>query len=119
MTPTELIAAAERIKRIRAGVEKSQDIYSVPVRSNPTRMESIEAGNKVKRLMLDDERALIGYAIESLATVRADDDEPVSLTREEVELATDMKWAWDLYQRGAMGRMIGRLLEVIGCELHA
>lgn len=75
MTPSELRAAAERIKRIRAGAEKSQDIYGVLVRRDPTRMESIEAGNKVKRRMLDDERALVDYAIESLATVRADDGE--------------------------------------------
>jgi hypothetical protein len=55
---TDVQLAANRIKRIREGVEKSQDIYGIKV--DTSSLQGIrEAGNKVKRLMLDDERLII------------------------------------------------------------
>jgi len=73
MDNSELRAAADRIRRINAGVEKSQDIYGVNV--GESRKEISEAARIVKRRMIDDERMLVDFA---LATVHADDDEPVT-----------------------------------------
>lgn len=75
MNATELRAAANRIRRIRACVEKSQDIYGITISPGRPPNELHEAASKVKRLMLDDERALVDYAI---STIHADDDEPVT-----------------------------------------
>lgn len=66
--------AAGRIRRIKACVEKSQDIYGVIV--DPDCRQSIhEAARIVKRRMLDDERTIIDAY---LAEHPDDDGEPVT-----------------------------------------
>ena len=72
MSPSELRAAAERIRRIRACVEKSQDIYGVVAASLTGGVH--EAARIIKRRMLDDQRALVDAALEQLFP--ADDGEP-------------------------------------------
>lgn len=80
MTPTpnpspEVMAAAERTSRLRAGKEKSQDIYGIQVVDTPLGIS--EACRTVKRLMLNDERTLIDYAL-SLLAARSDDSLPIT-----------------------------------------
>lgn len=81
-TNAELRAAARRVRSIRTGVEKSQDIYGVTVGEGREAIH--EAFLKVKRMMLDDERMLVDFAV---ATVPADDDEPLTVESLRQQLA--------------------------------
>lgn len=58
----ELKAAAERRKRLKAGTERSQDIYGIVVDETKGRAGILDASRMVKRMMIDDERALADYA---------------------------------------------------------
>ncbi len=71
-TVEQLAAAADRYARlhVQPPVEKSQDIYGVVIPDMPTdtrlRGDFNDACRQVKRLMIDDERALIAYAVRLL-----------------------------------------------------
>lgn len=56
-------AAAERLKRLAKGVELSQDICGIEIEPCSTesdrRLAHTKAGREVKRLMINDERAVI------------------------------------------------------------
>lgn len=62
--------AAGRLRRIKACVEKSQDIYAVDV--DESRQSIHAAGTLVKRMMLDDERTVID------AYLRETDTRPIT-----------------------------------------
>lgn len=64
-------AAAERRQRIKACQETSQVIYGVVIDELKGRAGIIEAANKVKRLMIDDEELLADFAV-ALLTRPAD-----------------------------------------------
>jgi hypothetical protein len=58
MSSNDLCESIDRISRLRAGVEKSQDIYGVAV-DESDRSSIHSAARQVKRMILDDERAII------------------------------------------------------------
>jgi hypothetical protein len=95
MSDDKLRAAADRYKRLHAGAEKSQDIYGIAV--GPARADVHDAARKIKRMMLDDERALIEYAVARLAECPTDDGEPVTadwLRAVGFEMAENPVWLW-------------------------
>lgn len=58
---TKLAEAIQRLRRIRECKETSQDIYGVLV----TKTNIHDAARQVKRMMLDDERLVINYVLDS------------------------------------------------------
>ena len=97
MPTPELKAAAERLTRIRACVEKSQDIYGVSVDEND-RLSIHEAACKVKRLMLNDERMLVDFAIAHLAAEERKDDAKLMDAVVDIRSQTDgWPWYWLAY----------------------
>lgn len=80
--------AVDRIRRIRAGVETSQVIYGVEFDPND-RQAVHDANVRVKRLMLDDERAIVDAY---LAEHTADEDEPPDVPRLLAEVKRLRAW---------------------------
>lgn len=94
----ELRGVADRLRRLKAGKELSQDIYGVATPPTTDRAAYQEACREVKRRMVVDERAAVAAFLEAYP---ADDAEPanfewlVTIARREFDAATDQVW-WEI-----------------------